>query len=308
MPPRFRFQQPPEDLRRKPGSQPISGRDKKGPNYMASPRIVNHIEIWSIDRLIPYALNSRTHSKRQIAQIAASMQEHGVVNPILADANRHVIAGHGRILAARLIGLAQLPVIVLDHLTEAQARALRIADNKIAENAGWHDQNLCTELAALLEAKIDLTLLGFSDAELRRVLAELQYPTGLIDEDTVPEALKKPITVLGEEWVLGDHRLRCGDATLLEDVKLVMEGQKANLIFADCPYNVNYLGRRRSDAENLRILNDNLGANFYNFLYASCVAMLAVAAGAIYIVSVRASAGDYRFREAQAAGVSSASF
>lgn len=250
---------------------------------MNPPRIVNQIDIWPIERLSPYALNARTHSKRQIAQIGASMQEHGVVNPVLAEANGHVIAGHGRILAARLIGLTHLPVIVLDHLTPAQARALRIADNKIAENAGWHDENLCAELAALLEAKIDLTLLGFSDAELQRALAELEHQTGLIDEDAVPTPPKKPITLLGEEWVLGDHRLRCDDATLPDGLKRFLEGREADLIFSDLPYNVNYSGRRSSDAGTLRILNDNLGENFGKFLYDSCAAMLAVAGGAVYI-------------------------
>lgn len=159
-------------------------------------KIISRLELWPIDRLILYARNPRIHSAEQVRQIARSMQENGVVNPVLVDRAGNVIAGHGRILAAKSLGLPQLPVIVLDHLTEAQARALRIADNKIAANAQWDDEKLSAELAALLDEKIDLTLLGFDDRELKRILNELESQTGLVDADAVPEQPQQAVTML----------------------------------------------------------------------------------------------------------------
>ena len=245
--------------------------------------IIHTIEVWPIERLIPYAANPRKHCKRQIDQLAASLEQFRALAPLMADKHGTVIAGHARILAARKLGLTHLQVIVLDHLTETQVRAFRLADNKIPENADWDKEKLFAELAALLEAEIDLTQLGFSEVELERVLGELNHQAGLTDEDAVPEVPKEPITLVGDEWILGDHRLRCDDATLPDGVKLFLENREADLIFADLPYNVNYSGRRRSDAGRLRILNDNLGQDFGKFVYDSCVAMLAVAGGAVYI-------------------------
>jgi DNA modification methylase len=250
---------------------------------MNTPKIVSQIELWPIDRLIPYANNPLTHPDEQIAQISISIQENGMVNPILVDKNGNVIAGHGRILAAQLISLTELPVIVLDHLTQAQARALRIADNKIASNACWDEEKLCAELAALLEEKIDLTSLGFSEMELERVLAELDHQTGHIDDDAVPDPPQQPITIPGDVWILEDHRILCGDATALVCLNEVLEGHTADLIYADPPYNVNYRSPTSAAARSGPILNDNLGKDFGKFLYASCVALLAVSGGAIYI-------------------------
>jgi len=165
--------------------------------------IVSRMEIWAIERLIPYAANARTHSRKQVWQIARSMREHGVINPVLVDQYGNVIAGHGRILAAQFLGLPHLPVIILDHLSPAQVRALRIADNKIAENAKWDDQKLNAELACLLEEKIDLTSLGFEDRELADILKELDSQTGLVDADAAPELPTKAVTKLGDLWNLG---------------------------------------------------------------------------------------------------------
>jgi DNA modification methylase len=220
-----------------------------------------------------------------VAQIIASMRKYGMVNPVLIDRSGNVIAGHGRILAARQMGLTHLPVIVLDHLSEAEVRAFRIADNKIAENAGWDDQMLGAELAALLEEKIDLAVLGFSEFELKSALAELEKQFGQIDDDDVPEPPARLISGLGDLWILGDHRVSCGDATSLEHVQQFLEGRSADLIFGDLPYNVRYRGSpRTSKAELSRpILNDDLGQDFAKFLYDSCVVMLAVSRGAIYI-------------------------
>jgi DNA modification methylase len=249
---------------------------------MTPVKIVSHIEMWPIESLIPYARNSRTHSDEQIRQIAQSIRENGFVNPILVDGRRNVIAGHGRILAAHQVELMQLPVIVLYHLTETQAQALRIADNRIAENAAWNEEMLEVELVALRAAEVDLTSLGFAELELKQILKELESEG--TDEDSVAELPAVPITRVGDLWVLGDHRLLCGDATLPENLSKVLEDQPANLICADLPYNVDYSGSPGSAASSSRpILNDNLGAEFSAFLARSCAAMLAVAEGAIYL-------------------------
>jgi DNA modification methylase len=246
---------------------------------MTHVRIVSHIEIWPIVRLIPYARNSRTHSDEQIRQIAQSIRENGFVNPILVDGRGNVIAGHGRILGAQQVGLTELPVIVLYHLTETQARALRIADNRIAENAAWNEEMLQVELAALRAAEVDLASLGFAEIELKKLLQELESKE---DEDSVPEPPAVPISRLGDLWVMGEHRLLCADSTLPESLSQVLENQPANLIYADLPYNVDYSGSPGSSASS-PILNDNLGREFGAFLSRSCVAMLGVADGAIYI-------------------------
>jgi DNA modification methylase len=258
---------------------------------MNTPKIVSQIEMWPLDRLIPYANNPLTHPDEQVSQICISIQENGMVNPILVDNDGNIIAGHARILAAQLIGLAEVPVIVLDHLTQTQARKLRIADNQIARNSRWDEEKLCAELAALLEEKIDLTSLGFSELELKRVLAELDHQAGNTDDDAVPDPPQHPTTIRGDVWILpgddrGDenvHRLLCGDATSLECLNEVLEGHMADLIYADPPYNVNYHSLTSAAGRSGPILNDNLGKDFAKFLHDSCVAMLAVSGGAIYI-------------------------
>jgi hypothetical protein len=244
--------------------------------------IVSRMEVWAIERLIPYAANARTHSRKQVWQIARSMREHGVVNPVLVDQHGNVIAGHGRILAAQFLGLSELPVIILDHLSEAQVRALRIADNKIAENAQWDEQKLYAELACLLEEKIDLTSLGFDERELQKVLKELESQTGLIDADAAPDPPQQAVTRLDDLWTLDQHRILCADSTVPSNLMMLLENRAADLIYADLPYNIDYSGSPRGRARR-PILNDNLGSDFGKFLYDSCVAMLAVSGGAIYI-------------------------
>ncbi len=247
-------------------------------------KLVDKIEIWAIDRLIAYVKNPRVHSKAQVAQIVASIRTYGMVNPILVDKLGNVIAGHGRILAGQEMGLPHLPVIVLDHLTEAEVRQLRIADNRIAENGRWDDSLLSAELAAVLEEEIDLTELGFGELELKSLLAEFDQQTSQMDDDDVPEAPRNLVTVVGDEWILGEHRLHCGDSTVIQTVQQILAGAAADLIFADLPYNVRYLGSPRGSKLGPRpILNDNLGEDFGAFLYKSCVVMLAVCGGAIYI-------------------------
>ncbi len=195
------------------------------------------IERWPIDKLIPYARNPRTHSDEQVARIAASIVEFGWTSPILVDTNAGILAGHGRLLAARKLGLKEAPVVVLDHLSETQKRAYILADNRLAELAGWDEELLRGELASLRDADFDLELTGFDDAELERLLAE-EPQEGFTDEDAVPEPLEEPVTQRGDLWILGEHRLLCGDSASSEDVKRLMEGAPVDLVNTDPPYNV----------------------------------------------------------------------
>lgn len=187
-----------------------------------------------ISDLIPFARNSRTHSDAQIAQIAASIREFGWTNPLLIDEAGGIIAGHGRLLAARKLGLVDVPCIVLDGLTDAQKRALVIADNKLALNAGWDAELLSSEIAGLGEDGFDLSLLGFNEDELAALLVD--KTEGLTDPDDIPEAPAEPVTVLGDVWLLGKHRLMCGDSTSVEAVDKLMAGQSADICFTSPPY------------------------------------------------------------------------
>jgi DNA modification methylase len=205
-------------------------------------RINIHVERWPIDRLIPRLTNPRTHTPEQIGQIAASMRQWGWTNPILVGADSDVIAGHARLLAARQLGMTEVPVIQLGHLSEAQRRALVIADNQLALNAGWSEETLRLELHALQEAEFDLNLVGFDDAELARLLAAEEGTAGLADEDDVPEVPEEPASVAGDLWRLGPHALLVGDATHEADVARLMNGAAAALVFTDPPYNVDYQG------------------------------------------------------------------
>lgn len=198
------------------------------------------IEQLSIDKLIPYAKNSRTHDDAQIAQIAASIKEFGWTNPILIDGDKGIIAGHGRLMAARKLGMVEVPVIELKDLTPTQKQAYIIADNRLALNAGWDDQLLTIELNELLADKFSLDLLGFNANELNALLNPVEIIEGLTDEDEVPEPPPKPISKLGDVWVLGNHRLMCGDSTSIDAVDKLMDGQKADMVFTDPPYGIGY--------------------------------------------------------------------
>lgn len=189
-----------------------------------------------IKDLIPYVNNSRTHSDEQVAQIAASIKEFGWTNPILVDGSNGIIAGHGRLSAARKLGMDSIPVIELSYLSETQKKALIIADNKLALNAGWDTTTLSLELEALQETDFDLSLLGFSDKELNELL-EPEIVEGLTDEDAVPEAPVEPKTKLGDIYQLGNHRLMCGDSTSIDAVEKLMGNDVAEFMFTSPPYN-----------------------------------------------------------------------
>ena len=202
------------------------------------------IEQVAVTALIPYAKNSRTHDNAQIAQIAASIKEFGWTNPILVDGDKGIIAGHGRLMAARKLGMTEVPVIELKDLTPTQKKAYIIADNRLALNAGWDDQLLTIELNELLADKFSLDLLGFNADELNALLNPVEINEGLVDEDEVPEPPPEPITKLGDVWVLGNHRLMCGDSTSIDAVDNLMDGQKADMVFTDPPYGMSYGGGR----------------------------------------------------------------
>ena len=244
------------------------------------------VERRPIDRLIPYIRNARTHTEEQVAQVAASIVEFGWTNPILVGADGVIIAGHARLLAARKLGMTEVPVIVLDHLSETQRRALVLADNRLALSAGWDEEMLRVELAALGEDGFKLDVVGFTDEEIENLLRDpKQVVEGSTDEDAVPEAPESAVTVPGDIWLLGEHRLLCGDATQMADVAKVLAGGLADMAFLDPPYNVNY-GATMKDklrGKKRKIANDNLGDGFEQFLRDSCTNLLAVTKGAIYI-------------------------
>jgi len=212
------------------------------------------IEKWAIEKLIPYARNARTHSDEQVGQIAASIREWGWTTPVLVDEDGGIIAGHGRTMAAKRLGMLEVPVMVARGWSDAKKRAYVLADNKLALNAGWDDSMLALELKELGETGFDLDLTGFSLDEIN-ALTPLEVEPGLTDEDAVPEAPEKPTTRLGDVWILGQHRLMCGDSTSIDAVEKLMDGQKVDVLFTDPPYNVAFNGR---SGKHDVIKNDNL--------------------------------------------------
>ena len=242
------------------------------------PHVVGHIEPRSLDQLIPYADNARTHSKAQIRQIAASIREFGFVNPILVGPDNRIVAGHARVLAAQELGMLEVPVIVLEHLSEAQRRALLLADNQLASNAGWDEELLRAELAALAKEEFPLELIGFDKAELTRLLADQVAAEGLTDPDAAPPAPVVPVSKTGDLWILGEHRLLCGDATKRADLETSLAGETAAMVFTDPPSAV-----QAETKHPLQLENDVSGEQVQEFLNEACTQLMAVCRGAIYI-------------------------
>jgi len=272
--------------------------------------LADRIEHWPIDKLLPYVRNARQHSDEQIAQIAASIAEFGFVNPILTGADGVLVAGHGRLAAARKLGLPTVPVVVLDHLTPTQRRALVLADNRLAELATWDDALLRIELEALQDDGFDLDLTGFDADALAELLADEEPQIdGRTEDDAIPEMPEEPVSRPGDVWRLGPHRLVCGDATTAEAyARLFPDGERADMVFTDPPYNVNYANSAKENtvsakanvsAANVKarsagrshklrgkhrpILNDALGEGFYDFLYDALALIMAHTRGAIYV-------------------------
>ena len=248
--------------------------------------LADKLEHWPIERLLPYIRNARTHSEDQIAQIAASIAEFGFTAPILAGSDGVIVAGHGRLAAARKLGLGTVPVVVLDHLTPTQRRALVIADNKIAENAGWDEELLRIELAELQDVDFNLALTGFDVDELLEIMAGEETTTeGHTDEDAVPDVGETTVSKTGDIWLLGEHKVLCGDATNADDFKTLLGDELVDMTFTDPPYNVNYANTAKDKmrGKNRPIMNDNLGEGFGSFLKDACTNILTHTKGAVYI-------------------------
>jgi DNA modification methylase len=258
--------------------------DKKFPAYKPQ----------SVASLIPYARNSRTHSAQQVDKIAASIREFGFLNPVIVDGQQGIIAGHGRVLAAQKLGLTEVPTIEASHLTEAQRRAYVIADNRLALDAGWDVEMLKVEIADLKAADFDLSLTGFDVGEIANFLAEPN--AGLTDPDEVPDAPAIPVTVDGDIWVMGRHRLMCSDSTSIDAVDRLCDGQLVDMWLTDPPYNVAYEGKTK---EALTIKNDKMGDDgFRTFLRDAYVAAdAAMKPGAVFYIWHADSEG-FNFRGA----------
>ena len=245
-----------------------------------------------IHKLVPYARNARTHSKEQILQLRASIREFGFVNPVIVDRELNIIAGHGRVSAAKEEGITEVPCVFVEHMTDAQKRAYILADNKLAMNAGWDNDMLSVELSDLQGSDFDLALLGFDDAELNKLLGNADDVQD--DEFDVDAELQKPtFTKTGDIWLLGSHRLICGDSTKPETFALLMDGRPANLVVTDPPYNVNYEGSAG------KIKNDHMdGDAFYRFLLDAFMNMEQVMASDASIYVFHADTEGLNFRRA----------
>ncbi len=260
-------------------------------------KMADHIELRSVDELIPYNKNARMHSDAQVAQIAASITEFGFTNPVLVDGEKGIIAGHGRLMAAKRLNLKKVPVVILDHLTDTQKKAYIIADNKLAENASWNEELLASELADLKEDDFDLDLIGFEDQELERIFSSLYDKEEDSESEKVPDVEENPISESGDIWILGNHKLICGDACEVATYQNLLGSELADMLFTDPPYNVNYTGIAKNIAtakinknteknpsfKKREILNDDLGKDFAKFLFDFCTNALAVTKGACYI-------------------------
>ena len=249
-----------------------------------------------VTALIPYAKNSRTHDDAQVAQIAASIKEFGWTNPILIDGDKGIIAGHGRLMAARKLKMDKVPVIELNGMTEAQKRAYVIADNRLALNAGWDNAMLTIELKDLEDEGFDLSLTGFDQDELDALLNPIEPTTGLTDEDAVPDVPEEPKTKLGDIYILGNHRLMCGDSCSVTDMEKLVNDRQVDMWLTDPPYNVAYEGKTK-DA--LTIQNDSMSNDgFRQFLRDAYVtADTVMKAGAVFYIWHADSEG-YNFRGA----------
>jgi len=249
----------------------------------------------AVDKLIPYAKNSRTHSPEQVGQIAASIKEFGFRNPILVD-GVGIIAGHGRLMAAQKLGLDKVPTIDCSDMTESQKKAYIIADNKLAMNAGWDNAMLTIELQGLEDEGFDLTLTGFDDKELDALLNVIEGTDGLTDENAVPDVPEEPKTKLGDIYILGNHRLMCGDSTSIDSVEKLMNGQLADQLVTDPPYNIAYEGGSKKREQ---IKNDEMAdEEFRQFLKDVYIAANAVMkAGAVFYIW-HADTEGYNFRGA----------
>jgi len=261
-------------------------------------RTTERFEKVDIDRLIPYAMNARTHSKEQILQLRSSLREFGFVSPLIVDKDLNIIAGHGRVLAAKAEGLAEVPCVFAEHLTDAQKKAYILADNRLALSAGWDEELLALEFAELKDLGFDLELTGFDEKEIEKLFAA-EGGDAQDDDFDLTAALEEAAFVLpGDIWTLGRHRLICGDATDAATVRKLMDGRKANLVLTDPPYNVAF-----ESASGLKIKNDSMKAEqFYEFLLSAFrnLAESLESGGSAYVFHADTEGENFRrvFREA----------
>ena len=225
-------------------------------------KTTSEMKLVPISKLVPYANNARTHSPEQINKLRGSLREFGFVSPVIIDKDYGILAGHGRVMAARAENIEQVPCVFVDHLTEAQKKAYILADNRFALDAGWDEEMLRVEMEALQDMDFDISLTGFDEAEIADLFAadDNEAQEDDFDEDAALQA--EPFVKAGDLWLLGKHRLLCADSTKPEDVKLLMDSKKANVCITDPPYSCNYTG-----STGMKIMNDNLkGEEFYQFL------------------------------------------
>ena len=246
------------------------------------------VELIEIGRVIPYARNPR-RNENAIAKVAASIKEYGFRQPIVVDEEMVIIAGHTRLQAAQHLCLSKVPVHIATGLTNTQIKAYRLADNRTAQEAEWDEELLGLELGELAEQGFDLDLTGFDGDELEKLLSEIDEG-GLTDDDNVPEIPETPVSKTGDVWVLGNHRLICGDSTETAVLDTLLDGQLVDMVFTDPPYNVNYgdtakdkIRAKGGAKAGRKIMNDNLGNEFEAFLTDACANMLRVTKGALYI-------------------------
>ncbi len=227
-----------------------------------SKKTTTDMQLVALDKLVPYANNARTHSPEQIGKLRSSLREFGFINPVIIDRDFGIIAGHGRVLAAREEGIAEVPCVFVDHLTEAQKKAYIIADNRMALDAGWDEELLRVEIEALQAEAFDISLTGFGDDEIADLFGNEKDEVKDDDYDLSAALEKAAFVQRGDRWVVGKHRLYCGDATNPDDVAALMDGNRANLVLTDPPYGVSF-----KSASGLTIQNDSMkDEEFYNFL------------------------------------------
>ena len=255
-------------------------------------KTTTEMQLISIEKLVPYVNNARTHNAEQIMKLRSSLREFGFINPVIIDRNYNVIAGHGRIMAAKEEGIKEVPCVFVDYHTEAQKKAYILADNRMAMDAGWDEELLKIELEALQGEGFDLGLTGFDEKELASLFDSEDEAKD--DEFDVDKELQKPtVTKSGDLWILGNHRLLCGDSTKEESYSLLMDDKKVNLVVTDPPYNVNYEGSAG------KIKNDNLETDkFYQFLFEAFSCMEKVMADDASIYVFHADTEGLNFRKA----------
>jgi len=256
-------------------------------------KTADQITLKSIDDLIPYKNNSRTHSSAQIKKLQESINQFGFVNPVLIDSKNVIIAGHGRVQAAKSEGMESVPCLIVDHLTPQQIRAYIIADNRLAEDAGWNDELLKIELSELKDAGFDLSFTGFNQDEIEGLLLDDSVLEDNFDVDKALEADTPPLTQLGDIWQLGRHKVLCGDATKSDDISKLMDGKTANLLVTDPPYNVNYEGTAG------KIQNDNMSDDrFHQFLVDAFNSAVSVMRDGASFYICHADSEGFNFRSA----------